>query len=257
MTVELDFERFAGVARLYGIAGLSHLQNWHVAVIGVGGVGSWAAEALVRSGVGHLRLIDADDVCISNTNRQLHALSPQYGRPKVKVLSERLLQINPRLQIEAVAEFYRRETPELLQNIEGVIDAIDSVSAKAALLAHCYHQSLAVVVAGAAGGRCDPLQLQKADLSQAGRDPLLKSVRQQLYQTFDLPRNTLLNLPVIFSKEASRYPDGQGGICQTPSAVGLNLDCGGGLGASMMVTASMGLALAAQLIQRRLVESSS
>ncbi len=248
-------DRFSGLVRLYGAAGFWRLHRWRVAVIGVGGVGSWAAEALARSGVGYLRLVDGDDVCISNSNRQLHALAGQYGRPKVRALAERLAQINPHLEIDAQPQFFGANTPALLDQVDAVVDAIDSVAAKAALLAACYRQRLPVVSAGAAGGRVDPLQLQAVDMSQAGRDPLLKAVRTRLYRDFGLPKGALLGLPAVISRELPRYPDGDGGVCATKSAatpVGLALDCGDGLGASMTVTAAMGLALVAQLIQRRL-----
>ena len=152
--------RFGGIARLYGREGLERLAAAHVAVVGIGGVGSWAAEALARSGVGEISLFDLDDVCITNTNRQVHALQGAVGRAKVEVMAERIHAINPACRVHAVADFVTRDNlAELITlQLDMVIDCIDSVAAKAALIAWCKRRKIAIVTTGGAGGadRSDP-----------------------------------------------------------------------------------------------------
>ena len=139
--------RFAGIARLYGIEGLERLRAAHVAIVGVGGVGSWAAEAMARCGVGEISLFDLDDVCVSNANRQLHALDSTVGKPKVEVMAERLRGINPDCTVHAVPDFVTRETMAeyITPNIDCVIDCIDSVNAKAALIAWCKRRKIQII----------------------------------------------------------------------------------------------------------------
>ena len=133
MVMSTEDPRFAGVARLYGIEGLERLKAAHVAIVGVGGVGSWAAEAMARCGVGEISLFDLDDVCVSNSNRQLHALDSTVGKPKVEVMAERLRGINPDCTVHAVADFVTRDTMAeyITPTIDFVIDCIDAVNAKA------------------------------------------------------------------------------------------------------------------------------
>ena len=149
--------RFAGIARLYGIEGLERLRAAHVAIVGVGGVGSWAAEAMARCGVGEISLFDLDDVCVSNANRQLHALDSTVGKPKVEVMAERLRGINPDCTVHAVPDFVTRETMAeyITPNIDCVIDCIDAVNAKAALIAWCKRRKIQIITTGGAGGQID------------------------------------------------------------------------------------------------------
>jgi tRNA A37 threonylcarbamoyladenosine dehydratase len=158
-------ERFAGIDRLYGAGALARLAQVHVGVIGVGGVGSWAAEALARSGVGRLTLIDGDEVCLSNTNRQLHALDGAYGKPKVGVMAERLHAINPALRLEAVERFLTPATlDELLERgYDVVLDACDAFRVKLETIAWCRRRKLPLVTVGSAGGRTDPTQIRVRD----------------------------------------------------------------------------------------------
>ncbi|KEZ72887.1 thiamine biosynthesis protein ThiF, partial [Pseudomonas syringae pv. syringae FF5] len=146
--------RFAGIARLYGIEGLARLRAAHVAVVGIGGVGSWAAEAMARSGVGEISLFDMDDVCVSNSNRQLHALSTTVGQSKVEVMAERIRAINPDCIVHAVADFVTRDTMAecITPDMDFVIDCIDSVNAKAALISWCKRRKIQMVTTGGAGG---------------------------------------------------------------------------------------------------------
>ena len=163
MQPESDYlERFGGVARLVGRAGLERLRTAHVCVVGVGGVGSWAVEGLARSGVGALTLVDLDDVCVTNVNRQLPALDGQIGRPKVAVLLERVRLINPQCRVEAVSEFFTEATADrlLAPDFDYVIDAVDLMSHKARLIAGCRDRGRPCLTVGAAGGRRDPTQVR-------------------------------------------------------------------------------------------------
>ena len=171
--------RFGGVSRLYGERGAARLKDAHVCVVGIGGVGSWAMEALARTGIGQLTAVDLDMVAESNTNRQIHALGDIYGKAKVDAMAERIHLINPHCAVTRIEDFV---TPENVAEILGprfdvVIDAIDQTRVKAAMIAHCHRQRTAIVVAGAAGGQTDPTQVRIADLSTTVQDPLLAKVR--------------------------------------------------------------------------------
>lgn len=248
--------RFAGVARLYGDDGLQRLKLAHVAVVGIGGVGSWAAEALARSGVGEITLFDLDDVCVSNTNRQAHALEGQVGRPKVEVMAERLRAINPACTVHAVADFVTRETMAeyITEGLDCVIDCIDSVMAKAALIAWCKRRKIAIVTTGGAGGQIDPTQIQVGDLNKTFNDPLASRVRSTLRRDYNFSRNVSRNygVPCVFSSEQLRYPKGDGSVCLQKSFVGegVRLDCSGGFGAVMMVTATFAMVAASKAVEK-------
>ncbi len=248
--------RWAGVARVLGEMAAGRLQQARVCVVGLGGVGSWAVEALARSGVGHLWLVDGDDICISNTNRQLHALAGQYGRMKAQVLAERVEAIHPDAKVEVVQRFVTPDgVAEQLpwKEFDLLLDAIDHVPAKVALIAHARRVRKPLVVTGGAGGRVDPLAVQRADLSRTRHDPLLSSVRRRLRREHGFPANPArrFGVPCVFSVEQPRYPDGQGGWCARPAGQGgARMDCDGGLGAFMPVTAAFGLAAAALAMER-------
>src|SRR5690554_2572493 len=158
----MDDLRFGGIARLYGVEALQRLQHAHVAVVGIGGVGSWAAEALARSGVGEISLFDLDDICITNTNRQAHALNDAVGQMKVDVMAQRLNMINPDCKVHAVADFVNQETlaDYITEDLDFVVDCIDSVQAKAALIAWCKRRKIQIVTTGGAGGQVDPTQIR-------------------------------------------------------------------------------------------------
>lgn len=242
--------RFAGVDRLYGSGSVARLQQRHVAVIGIGGVGSWAAEALVRSGIGRLTLFDADEVCVSNTNRQATALNSTVGRSKVDVLGARLLDINPALQLHARAEFLT--TQRLATQLDGgfdlVLDACDAFRVKLETIVWCRRRKLPLVVCGAAGGRTDPTQIRERDLSRTEHDALLSLIRKKLREEFNWPRvgKRYFGIPAIYSLENVRYPD----ACGAEGAA--RLDCAGGLGAAMPVTAAFGMVAVAVALKRLL-----
>ncbi|MBI6703395.1 tRNA cyclic N6-threonylcarbamoyladenosine(37) synthase TcdA [Pseudomonas viridiflava] len=248
--------RFAGIARLYGIEGLERLRAAHVAVVGIGGVGSWAAEALARSGVGEISLFDMDDVCVSNTNRQLHALDSTVGRSKVEVMAERIRSINPDCVVHAVADFVTRDTMAecITPELDFVIDCIDSVNAKAALISWCKRRKIQMVTTGGAGGQIDPTLIQIADLNRTFNDPLASKVRSTLRRDYGFSRtpNRHYSVPCVFSTEQLRYPKPDGSICLEKKFVGegVKLDCAGGFGAVMMVTASFGMIAATRAVDK-------
>ena len=257
MSDEIYSARFGGVDRLYGRGTALRLAQAHVAVVGVGGVGSWSVEALARSGVGRLTLIDADDVCVSNTNRQLHALEGNFGRAKVEVLAERARAINPAIQVATVASFV---TPSNLEELLGggfdvVLDACDSFRVKVELIAWCRRRKQCLVVVGSAGGRVDATRIQVRDLSRTEHDALLSLIRKKLRQDFGFPRNRdrYFSVPAVFSLENVRYPQADGTVCGTRpagAAEGFRLDCGAGLGAAMHVTAAFGMVAAGKVLER-------
>ncbi len=242
--------RFSGVSRLFGAEGAERIARSHACVVGVGGVGSWAVEALARTGVGALTLVDLDMVAESNTNRQIQALDDFYGAAKVEVLAERVRAINPACRITVIEEFVTPEnvSPLLAGPFDGVLDAIDQVRAKVAMIAHCHARGMPIVTAGAAGGQVDPIRIARCDLAQTVQDPLLAKVRSALRRWHQFPRDPKRKFGVtaIYSTEPLRYP-ASAGCASDGQASGLNC---AGFGSSVCVTASFGLAAAAALIER-------
>ena len=247
--------RFAGIERLYGAGSVARLAGARVAVVGVGGVGSWAAESLARSGIGALTLIDADEVCVSNTNRQLHALAGTLGKAKVAVMAERLRGINPALVVDPVERFVTPATlSELLdRGFDLVLDACDAFRVKVEMTAWCRRRKLPLIVCGSAGGRTDPTQIRVRDLSRTQHDALLGLVRRKLRQEFRFPGNPdrYFGVPAVYSLENVRYPQADGSVCGTrpEGADSLKLDCGGGLGAATHVTAAFGFVAAGRALE--------
>lgn len=241
--------RFGGIARLYGANGAEQLTAAHVCVVGIGGVGSWSVEALARTGVGQITVVDLDMVAESNTNRQIHALDDQYGRAKVEVIADRVRAINPDCRITCIEDFVTPENVEqmLSGNFTVVIDAIDQVRAKAAMIAFCHRRKTPIVVAGAAGGQTDPTQVRLADLSQTVQDPLLAKVRATLRREYGFPRDTKKKFGVsaVFSTEPLRYPDKEASCLADRGPAGLNC---AGFGSSVCVTSAFGMAAAARAI---------
>lgn len=252
-----DFEaRFGGIRRLYGRRAAERFRTAHVVVVGVGGVGSWTVEALARSGIGKLTLIDLDDVCVSNVNRQLHALDGTIGRPKVEVLAERCRAIQPGIEVVADAAFV---TPANLaqripEDADQLVDAIDSVVAKAALIAWCKRRKLPIVVTGAAGGQTDPTRIRVADLTRTEHDPLLAKVRARLRRDFGFSRNPKRRFSVecVYSDEQLVYPGSDGEVCHQKPGEGeaTRLDCASGFGAATFVTGSFGFTAASRVLAR-------
>ncbi len=254
--------RFAGIARLYGVAALEKFHQAHVCVIGIGGVGSWAAEALARSGIGKITLIDLDDVCISNINRQLHAITDTVGQDKVAVMAQRIKAINPDCIVQQIDDFVTTDNLRQLitTDMDYVVDAIDSIKAKVALLAHCKRNKIKLICTGGAGGQTDPTQIQIADLTQTINDPLLAKVRNSLRRDYHYSRNPKrrFGIDCVFSTEQLVYPQPDGSVCQQKttqlSAEGevssMRLDCSGGFGAVTVVTASFGFAAVSRVLKK-------
>lgn len=241
------FARFNGLARLYSPEGLKRISHSHVCVIGLGGVGSWAVEALARSGVGALTLIDLDDICVGNTNRQLHALDTEFGRPKVDVMARRVKSINPECSVHPLHSlFLKSNASEILQTkFDFVLDAIDSPARKCLLIAECRKREIPVITTGASAGRRDPTQIQVADLSVSSHDRLLQEVRKKLRVRHGFPRNEPFGVECVFSREEMFYPK-----CDATGGPDLRLDCETGLGTACFVTGTFGLIAASRIIQK-------
>lgn len=251
-------ERFQGIERLYGVGSVPALAHRHVCVIGIGGVGSWAVEALARSGVGRLTLIDADEVCLSNTNRQLHALDGEYGRPKVAAMTERARAINPAIQIEAIERFL---TPANLEELldrgyDIVLDACDAFRVKLETIVWCRRRKLPLVSVGSAGGRSDPTLIRVRDLSRTEHDAMFSLIRKKLRQNFGFPRNPerFFGVSAVYSLQNVRYPQADGSVCGVRPLGGdsLNLACGGGLGAATHVTGAFAFAAVGKVLEKLL-----
>lgn len=251
----MDYQRrFGGIARLYGQQGLERFRAARVAVIGVGGVGSWAVEALARSGIGALTLFDLDHIAESNVNRQLPALEGAFGMAKVRAMQERVLAINPSCCVTPVEEFVEMEnlTTVTEGGFDYVVDCIDSFRIKAALIAGCRRHKVAVISAGGAGGQVDPTRIRLADLSRSEQDPLLSKTRKLLRREYGFPANPKrrFDVPCVYSTEQQVYPDAEGAVClDRPTAIESSLNCGG-YGSAMTVTASFGLVAVSHVLKR-------
>ena len=248
---EADLERrFGGLRRLHGVAAYDRLRAARIAVIGVGGVGSWAAEALARCGVAGLTLIDLDHIAESNINRQIHAIEPTLGQAKVLALKDRIALIHPGCVVTPVDEFVDEDNVEQLlaaDQIDVVLDCCDQVKAKAALVAWAWQHGKRVVTVGAAGGKTSPQMVEVADLSEVTHDPLLASVRQRLRQRHGGPRKGRMNVVCVFSREAVLPP--QDAMCDVGEAAqgDGSLNCHG-YGSSVTVTATFGFVAASQCV---------
>lgn len=247
-------QRFGGTRRLYGNSETEILRAAHVCVIGIGGVGSWAAEALARTGVGELTLIDMDDVCVTNINRQIHAMSGTVGQSKIEVMAERIRLINPECQINLIDDFI---TPENIaeyidSRYDYVLDAIDSVKPKAALLAYCKRNKIKVITTGGAGGQTDPTQIQIADLTKTIQDPLAAKIRNMLRRFHNFSKTRKFGIECVYSTEQLKYPQADGSVCNVKaSAEGpKRMDCASGFGAATMVTATFGFVAASRIVQK-------
>jgi tRNA threonylcarbamoyladenosine dehydratase len=245
--------RFGGVARLYGDEGFARIRTAHVVVVGIGGVGSWVAEALARSGVGRLTLIDLDVVAASNLNRQAHATLVNLGRNKIDAMRERIHSFADDCDVRVIDDF---ATPEnaatiIANDANFVVDAIDQVHAKAALIAHCKKQKIPIVVCGGAGGKLDPTHIRSADLSQTTQDPLLSKLRATLRKTYGFPRGegsrNRFHVTAIYSEEppAAAPVDGSAGLA-----------CAG-YGSAMHMTAAIGLAAVGHVLSKLALKSTS
>ena len=259
-----DFERrFSGVRRLYGQQGLDNLKAAHVCVIGIGGVGSWAAEALARSAVGNMTLIDLDNIAESNVNRQLHALDGSFGMAKVTAMANRIKAINPACVVHEVEDFVSPENVAdfLNQSFDAVLDAVDDAKAKVAIIAYCKQNNIPLVTVGGAGGRLDPTKIRHADLSQVEGDRLLAKVRNQLRRDHGFPKAPTSHQKVakkfgvaaVYSDEQVVQPNADSlSSCEAETSI-TGLNCAG-YGSSVCVTAPFGMA-AASILLNQIVKS--
>ena len=265
---ESDFHfRFGGIARLYGREALERLRRSRVMVVGIGGVGSWVAEALARSAVGNLILVDLDEVCVSNINRQLPALNSTLGHPKVEVMAARIRDLNPECTVDARMEFFTEASASALFDLKPdcVVDAIDAVSNKCRLLAGCHQRKIPVIACGGAGGRRDPTQIRVTDLARVTHDRLLSDVRKRLRQEFGFPRGEKkFGIDAVCSGETPVLPTEDGSVCtrsEMPPAVesteteardgaGPRLNCDWGYGSATPVTGTFGFAAASWVINQ-------
>ncbi len=254
---EAGSRRFGGIARLYGEQVLARLGGAHVCVIGIGGVGSWAAEALARSGVGRLTLIDLDHVAESNLNRQIHALESTLGQAKVLAMKDRIAAINPACAVATIEEFVTPDNvADLLPRCDAVVDAIDQVRAKAALIAHCRRLGIPLVTTGGAGGKSDPAMIRVDDLARTTQDPLAAKLRAALRRDHGFTRDSSRKFGVdcVYSLEPVRRPESAACDVDEPALQGLNC---AGYGSSVCVTAGFGFAAASRVLARyaRLMEA--
>lgn len=255
---EVPDQRFGGVSRVYGQQALNHFQQLHIVVAGLGGVGSWAVEALARTGIGKLILIDLDDVCTTNINRQLPATDDTIGQLKTEVLAQRVKSINPNCEVKVIDDFLLPENfEEYLTGADAVLDAIDSVNTKAALVAWCKRRKLRLVVCGGAGGQIDPGMIRVGDLAKAKQDPLLAKVRSQLRRDYGFSKNPKRKWGVdcVYSEEQLRYPVISGELegevtLQKPGSGSMRMDCSSGFGAAMVVTCSFAMQAVSTLLKR-------
>ena len=241
--------RFAGTRRLYGSDAEQRFAASHVCVVGIGGVGSWAAEALARSAIGRLTLIDLDMVAESNVNRQIHALDNAFGLAKIDAMAQRIGAINPHCRVDCVEDFVTLDNLEQMldKGFDYVVDAIDQVRVKAAMIAWCRSREISLITAGGAGGQTDPTRIEIADLARTIQDPLLAKVRSLLRKEYGFSRDPKkrFGIDAVFSSEPLRAPD-SASCDQAPSLTGLNC---AGYGSSVCVTASFGLFAASAVLK--------
>jgi tRNA A37 threonylcarbamoyladenosine dehydratase len=265
--------RFDRMGRLVGDTVMQNLMNTHVMIIGVGGVGSFAAESISRSGVGKITLVDFDEICITNANRQLHALQGLVGQKKVEVMADRLKKINPQSEILAIPQFYNARLGEEIfktatehhgSRPDYVIDAIDSVTPKCHLLAYCRENGIRIITSTGSGGRLDPTRIKTVDLGKTTGDPLAKAIRRILRDQHGFPQEGEFGIPAIVSDEPSRepmelhYDQGKGFRCVCPQGQNEFFNCDNRniiLGNASFVTGAFGLACAS-LVVREVMEKS-
>ncbi len=252
--------RFDRMGRLVGDTAMKKLFNTHVTVIGLGGVGSWAAESLARSGIGKLTVIDFDLICITNSNRQLHALQGLVGKRKAEVMAERLRRINPQMQVFERVEFYNEESSEsiLSEKPQYIIDAIDNLTAKAHLLASCRERNLKVISSMGASARLDPTMVKVADMAESHSDPLAHQLRKILRSKYNFPAEGVFGIPCVFSDEPVimpkdlTYDKGEGFKCVCPQGQNNLHSCEKRnviYGNASFVTGAFGLATASWIVK--------
>lgn len=250
-------DAFAGIARLYGTKAYALIKEMHVCVIGIGGVGSWVVEALARSAVGKITLIDFDTIEKSNINRQIHALDSTINTKKCSVMLERVKDINPLCDVNIIDDFLTLDNMAdlLSRDYDYVVDAIDSIKFKAGLIYYCKRNKIPVITTGGAGGLTDPSVIKVADLSKTYNDALAAKVRSTLRDQYNFTRNSKRSFRVdcVFSSQQQLYPKDDGTVShEKPGIHGVSLDCRFGYGAASFITGTFGLIAAAHIIKKHL-----
>ncbi len=249
--------RFSGIARLYGLRAQERIRTASVLVVGIGGVGSWIAESLARTGIGALTLVDLDDVCVTNVNRQIHAVSSTVGRFKVEVMKERLMDIHPYCDIDIKQCFFSPKNIEKVfdKKYDFVIDACDDFNNKCYLIDYCRKNSIPMIVMGGAGGKVDPLQIRVSDMSFSQNDKLLSRIRKILRQEFAFPRQNEgeFGITAVWSHERAVYPTANGCTTHRPQGISKNMDCSEGFGSASFLTGSFAF-VAASIVIRELTK---
>jgi len=241
-------ERFGGIERLFGMDAFDRLQQSHVAVVGVGGVGCWSAEMLARSGVGKITLIDADELCVTNINRQIHALDSTVGQSKVKVMAKRIQDINPACEVICHEAFFMASNvDELLIPYDFLIDAIDSVNHKVLLLVECRRRKIPVVTCGGAGGKTELSRIHTADLVKTRGDSLLRKVRKEMRNNYGMKKTKKFKIHAVYLDQEMVLPSRD-----QDKQTSRKLDCDSGYGTSPMTISSIGIR-AADLVVKRLM----
>lgn len=261
-TLNNNEDAFAGIGRLYGTQAYALIQNMHVCVVGIGGVGSWVVEALARSAIGKITLIDYDTIAESNINRQIHTLSSTIEQKKCTAMQERVKQINPECEVNIIDDFITLENmSELMtQDYDYVVDAIDSIKFKAGLIYHCRRNKIPIITTGGAGGLTDPSVIKVVDLSKTYNDALAAKVRSTLRDQYNFPKNTKRSFRIdcVFSSQQQLYPKEDGTVShQKPGVHGVSLDCRFGYGAASFVTGTFGFIAAAHIIKKFLNKKSN
>lgn len=254
-------KRFDRNARLWGVRGVDRLARSHVMVLGLGGVGSFTVEGLVRSGVGRLTLVDFDDVCVTNVNRQLPALPATVGRSKAELMAERAKAINPQVHVEPVKAFYEAKTAAALlgRAPDVIIDCIDNVTAKLHLLASCIYHRLPCVTSLGASGKVDPTRVRATDLRKTHDDPLAKMIRKYLWRVYEINLKRVSNVNAVFSDEKPLRPDPEytgspcgGSECVCPNRLNQHHTCSARhiiWGSSVLVTSTFGMTAASLAVR--------
>lgn len=243
--------RFGGIARLYGLKKLEIFLNSHILVVGLGGIGSYAIEALARSGIGNITIVDLDDICITNTNRQIHAINSNLGKSKSTATKNRILEINPQCNVIEINDFFTEKncTKIFSNQYDFVIDAIDSLQSKCVLANYCHKNQIPIIVTGGAAGKKDLSLIKLEDLGLVCNDSLIFNMRKRLRQEFEFQsgehftrsKKQFFNIPCVYSDENPVYPTNNGEICQTPTdSKKVALDCREGMGSAMHITATFG-----------------
>jgi tRNA threonylcarbamoyladenosine dehydratase len=250
-----DYEnRFGGISRLYGQQAFEILQKSHFCVIGIGGVGSWTAESLARTGIGEITLIDHDDIASSNINRQIHSLSTTINQSKVETMAQRILDINPDCKVNIIDDFISEANCHkyLQNNYDYVIDAIDSIKFKCAIIYYCKRNKIPVITTGGAGGLTDPTMIKVTDLAKTWNDPLAAKVRSQLRNEYNYTKNPKRSFGIkcVYSTQQQQYPKDDGSVDYAkPGVKGVHLDCALGFGSATQVTATFGFVATAKAVE--------